>query len=237
MIGWSAYRRDHVIRRAPLLNSQHSYFTHGQAEDGVGCAEVDISRSAQTAPLRMSAAPVRILRIPSEAGRLEQCRAERIPRLLYLEGNVAAPRCTDPLEDWVRPPIQNADLSVRIARLRAMAVIHMKPSIDEDDMVRFGESCVPVTPLEAALMAEFIESYGSAVRRDCLERVAWLNKPAVRRNALDLHILRLRRRLSQVGLALRTVWGVGYALEPVPAVPAISGLDQRLRLTRRPAVG
>jgi DNA-binding winged helix-turn-helix (wHTH) protein len=176
-------------------------------------------QSTEVTPSRTSVAPVQILRIPAETSRLELCRAVRIPRLLYLEGSVAAPRCTDPLEDWVRPPIQNADLSVRIARLRALAVIHMTPSIDEDGVVRFGANSIPVTPLEAVLMSRFIESYRSIVRREMLERIVWLDKspdrPAVRRNALDAHVLRLRRRLAKISLGLRTVWGTGYALEPM----------------------
>ena len=37
------------------------------------------------------------------------------------------------------------------------------------------------------------------------------------RNALDVHVLRLRRRLEPVRLAIRTVRSRGYLLEPAAA--------------------
>jgi DNA-binding response OmpR family regulator len=33
------------------------------------------------------------------------------------------------------------------------------------------------------------------------------------RNSLDLQIMRLRRRIEPIELAIRTVWGQGYVLE------------------------
>ena len=32
-------------------------------------------------------------------------------------------------------------------------------------------------------------------------------------NALDLHIMRLRRRIAPLGLSIRTVWRLGYLIE------------------------
>ncbi|MEJ7719654.1 MAG: helix-turn-helix domain-containing protein [Ilumatobacteraceae bacterium] len=46
---------------------------------------------------------------------------------------------------------------------------------------------------------------------------AW-PKDVPNRNALDVHVLRLRRRITPTGLAIRTVRGRGYLLER--AVPA-----------------
>lgn len=44
-------------------------------------------------------------------------------------------------------------------------------------------------------------------------RAVWPGQ-APGRNALDVHILRLRRRLLPLGLAIRTVRSRGYLLEP-----------------------
>jgi DNA-binding response OmpR family regulator len=33
------------------------------------------------------------------------------------------------------------------------------------------------------------------------------------RNALDLHMMRVRQRINALGLTVRTVWGRGYVLD------------------------
>lgn len=207
---------DYLGLAAHDLSSANSCSSHQSAEGKLAVEKgIQLGHSDEIGPLRVPTALVQVLRIPSEVGRLELCRAARVPRLLYLEGNVVAPHSTDPLEDWVRPPIRNADLDVRMKRLRALAVVHMTPSIDADGVVQFGANGVALTPVETILMCCLIGSYRSTVRRDVLQRVVWSDSPGVRRNALDVHILRLRRRLAQIGLGLRTIWGVGYVLEPI----------------------
>jgi DNA-binding winged helix-turn-helix (wHTH) protein len=57
-----------------------------------------------------------------------------------------------------------------------------------------------------------LERYGAVVSRDALSRAGW-PQGAPGRNALDVHVLRLRRRLGPVGLAIRTVRSRGYLLE------------------------
>ncbi len=60
-------------------------------------------------------------------------------------------------------------------------------------------------------MGCLLERYGAVVSRERLMRVGW---PAsdTGRNALDVHVLRLRRRLAPLGLSLRTVRSRGYML-------------------------
>ena len=52
----------------------------------------------------------------------------------------------------------------------------------------------------------------AVVSRDALARAGW-PEGAPGRNALDVHVLRLRRRLAPLGLAIRTVRSRGYLLE------------------------
>ena len=58
------------------------------------------------------------------------------------------------------------------------------------------------------------------VSRDALARAGWPDG-ASGRNALDVHVLRLRRRLRDVRLAIRTVRSRGYLLEPVEDEPIL----------------
>ena len=49
-------------------------------------------------------------------------------------------------------------------------------------------------------------------REELRAQVSAGDQPASR-NALDLHIKRLRRRIQPLGLSIRTAWGRGYILE------------------------
>jgi two-component system response regulator MprA len=74
---------------------------------------------------------------------------------------------------------------------------------------------VALTPTEFRLLARLVAKPGEAVRRRDLVRTAWPHGARVRENTLDAYIARLRRKLSPYPDApsIRTVHGVGYALE------------------------
>jgi hypothetical protein len=61
-------------------------------------------------------------------------------------------------------------------------------------------------------MSALLDRFGAVVSRDNLSRTGWpMGAPG--RNALDVHMLRLRRRIAPLGLAIRTVRSRGYLLE------------------------
>ena len=62
-------------------------------------------------------------------------------------------------------------------------------------------------------MGALVGRFGAVVSRDQLARAGW-PEGAPGRNALDVHVLRLRRRISPLGLAIKTVRSRGYLLEP-----------------------
>jgi DNA-binding winged helix-turn-helix (wHTH) protein len=84
--------------------------------------------------------------------------------------------------------------------------------IDDDGVIRRGDRWVSLPPVEARLTTALLDRYGAVVSRDALARAGW-PAGAPGRNALDVHMLRLRRRLSPLGLAIRTVRSRGYLLE------------------------
>jgi DNA-binding winged helix-turn-helix (wHTH) protein len=61
-------------------------------------------------------------------------------------------------------------------------------------------------------MAALVERFGAVVHRDALAATGW-PEGSPGRNALDVHMLRLRRRIAPVGLAVRTIRARGYLLE------------------------
>ncbi len=90
------------------------------------------------------------------------------------------------------------------------------PALDDDGVLRLGDRWVSLPPVEARLTAALLDRYGAVVSRDALARAGW-PAGAPGRNALDVHMLRLRRRLSPLALAIRTVRSRGYLLERLAA--------------------
>lgn len=155
-----------------------------------------------------------MVRWPEEDGRRERLRAEGVPRLLLVDAEAPPPAVTDVLEDWVRVPAGERDVQARVDALlrRVEEEEPSPPHIDDDGLLRFADGWVALSPVETELAAVLSERYGAVVGRDVLARRAWPDGLATR-NALDVHVLRLRRRIAEVGLEVRTVRGRGYVLQ------------------------
>ncbi len=120
-------------------------------------------------------------------------------------------------------PAGEIDLRARVdgLRRRVEAKVAPAPDLDEDGVLRLGDQWVSLPPVEARLMAALLERYGAVVSRDALSRAGW-PAGAPGRNALDVHMLRLRRRLGPLALAIRTVRSRGYLLERTADDAAVS---------------
>jgi hypothetical protein len=165
-------------------------------------------------PTVAAVADVVLVRWPSEADRRARLVAEGQPHLLVVEGEEPPPEVTDVLEDWVRLPTPDQDVRARMLTLRRRA--RPVPEIDDNGVLRLGPSWVALAPVEGRLATALVERFGSVVSRDTLARAGWPTK-APDRNVLDVHVLRLRRRLEPLGMAIRTVRSRGYVLEMIRA--------------------
>jgi len=163
-----------------------------------------------------------LLRWPLEQERRERLEAEGRLRLLLVEGGEPAPLSNDCLEDWIRVPADEADVRARIDALGVRFSAHRSesPLLDRDGLLRFSGAWVSLPPVEARLMGALIERYGAVVSREQLSRSGW-PKGAPGRNALDVHVLRLRRRIAPLALSIKTVRSRGYLLEAETTTAAI----------------
>ncbi|MEX2293722.1 MAG: helix-turn-helix domain-containing protein, partial [Acidimicrobiales bacterium] len=154
-----------------------------------------------------------VLRWPAERGQVDELRRRRCPRLLLIEEG-APPAPADELEDWIRVPAADADLRARLHELERRAASSRSPSpiLDVDGVLRMESAWVSLPPVEARLTAALLERFGAVVSREDLAAAGW-PAGAPGRNALDVHMVRLRRRLATVTLAIRTVRSRGYLLE------------------------
>ncbi|MEY2473532.1 MAG: two-component system, OmpR family, response regulator [Actinomycetota bacterium] len=155
-----------------------------------------------------------LLRWPAEASRREDLVEIGHARLLLVEDGEMPPEQSDCLEDWIRVPASELDLRARLVALEGRAARHAPstPTLDADGVLRFGAGWVSLPPVEARLTEVLVERFGAVVGRESLTRAGWPDGNAGR-NALDVHVLRLRRRLTDVGLVIKTVRSRGYLLE------------------------
>ncbi len=151
-----------------------------------------------------------MVRWPSERDTREDLARAGRARLLLVDTDAAPPLVADPLEDWVREPVSELDLRARVEglRLRLVQMLEVLPELDDDGVIRFGERWVPLPPVEARLTQVMVERFGTVVSRGELSAAGWPDG-APGRNALDVHVLRLRRRLEPVRLVIRTVRSAG----------------------------
>jgi DNA-binding response OmpR family regulator len=158
-------------------------------------------------------ADVVLVRWPEEAGRLERLRTDSTPRLLLVGPQEPPPESTDCLEDWIRLPADDRDVRARVAALAVRAAQERTvPDLDGDGLLRYRGEWVSLSPVERALARAMVDRFGAVVGRDALVRRAW-PEGAPTRNALDVHVLRLRRRIAPLGLEVRTVRSRGYLLQ------------------------
>jgi DNA-binding response OmpR family regulator len=159
-----------------------------------------------------------LLRWPLERVRREELAASNRPRLLLVEAGAPAPAVDRALEDWIRVPADDADVRARVETLtrRVSEQERSRPELDPDGVLRFAGGWVSLPPVEARLTSAMIGRYGAVVSRDALATAGWPDG-APGRNALDVHVLRLRRRLAPLGLSIKTVRARGYLLECDPA--------------------
>lgn len=146
---------------------------------------------------------------------LDAMRAEHRACLLLVEADAPPPSGLADLEDWIRVPAPDLDVRARMdGLLRRVQATTTVPEIDEDGVLRLDGRWVSLPPVEARLAHALLGRFGAVVSRDALARAGWPDG-APGRNALDVHVVRLRRRLTPLALAIRTIRSRGYLLERV----------------------
>lgn len=154
------------------------------------------------------------VRWPAQADLRNRFRELGVPRLLVVEGGAQPPVSIDPVEDWVRPPVSRDDLEARVKGLLQRFEKRRAPTIDSTGTLSYGPHSITISAMQTELMRLLIDRFGEVVyRSEFVQHLAGAQSSTLSRNSLDLHIMRLRRRLQPIDLNIRTVWGRGYKLE------------------------
>jgi len=166
-------------------------------------------------PPDATAPSVELLHWPADADRREELRREGRPRLLLLGPDDLPPGQTA-LEDWIRLPASERDVSARIQRLvqRAEPTDELHPGevvVDEGGIARWARRSVALSPTEAKIVHRLAQAPGRLVTRDQLVTALWGDRPH-QPHSLDSRIHRVRVRLQALGLEVRTIRGRGFVL-------------------------
>jgi hypothetical protein len=130
--------------------------------------------------------------------------------VLYLvSGDDAPPVPTTCLEDWVRVPGDERDLTTRVAALEVRAAAHQRvPHIDNDGRLHYRGSAMKLPAEELALARLLTERFGDVVPDSAFEHALGDPVPVLRAPMAGL-----RARLRDLGLTVRRVRRRGYMLK------------------------
>jgi DNA-binding response OmpR family regulator len=156
---------------------------------------------------------VTVILWPGEPELLAALRTSGRPRLLLVGTNTTPPDLANPLEDWVRLPVQSDELEFRLASLRARAALQpATPVIDDSGLLRARGRFASLSQLEERLTRALLAHFEAVVSMGTLLDAGWpdgLTNP----DALRVHISILRRKLLPLGLAITAVRGRGYVMK------------------------
>jgi DNA-binding response OmpR family regulator len=127
-------------------------------------------------------------------------------------------------DDYLAKPFEPEEL---VARLRAITrrrggantnllrVGQLSFQADTREL-RHGDQRLPLSPREAALVELLMSHPGETVPKDRIVSAMSSWESNFSANAVEIYILKLRRKLADCGVSIVTVRGVGYAMEGVP---------------------
>ncbi|RKQ97008.1 two-component system response regulator TctD [Kushneria sinocarnis] len=127
-------------------------------------------------------------------------------------------------DDYLAKPFEISELEARVRALLRRSQQRSANQLTFGDItidlnlfeVRMNGTLQTLPRRELSLLESLMSRAGQLVPRDLLE-ARLFGFEAVGSNALDLYISRLRKRLDGHGLRIRTIRGLGYVLEEIPA--------------------
>ncbi|HWW45054.1 MAG TPA: hypothetical protein VN180_08275, partial [Acidimicrobiia bacterium] len=146
---------------------------------------------------------------PEDRARLDALTTAGQPCLL-LVGPGPHPLIRSTLQDWVRLPVEPADLQARRATLaaRAAARPRLAHTVDHDGILRYRGRWTALSSRDRALFDALAACVGQIVPTETLCRVG----PARSAATLRVQLTRLRTRVAPLGLEIRAVRSRGYVL-------------------------
>jgi len=124
-------------------------------------------------------------------------------------------------------PAPDRDVKAKAAALQRRAeewAARPAPVLDGSGRLLRAGQWVTLSPMEEQLMEVLSENFGGVVGDGTLLARGWPDGGGTH-TALRVQLVRLRRRISALGLEIKTVRGRGYVLQAARDTPAARGSD------------
>lgn len=182
-------------------------------------SSTDLHTPVPTGHVGVARCDVALLRWPAQESARERLAAEDVPRLLLISRSCPAPPCVDELEDWLREPLDPAELEVRASRLQRRARLRaLRPRIDDSGLVRAGVRWVDLPAVQLAVARLLITRLGRVVPVEQIQAACRSAGASVHPKAVHAVIRRVKSRLLELDLVLTNVRDRGYLLEATAPV-------------------
>jgi hypothetical protein len=148
---------------------------------------------------------------PAQAAKVDELRADGIPRLIIVSGDAPAPSAFDDREEWVRLPAEATDLGTRLEALRnrLARAPRPKPWLDQDGRLHVGKQTIDLPASEASLAAVFLDDFERLVPQETLAKALPERVP---KRAITTYVARLRAHIASLGLTITSVRARGYIM-------------------------
>jgi DNA-binding response OmpR family regulator len=166
-----------------------------------------------------------IVYVPDESERLEQLRAADVPRLVVVAAGTEPPTVVGDCEEWIRFPADAADVLARLDALKTRATRRgtLRPSLDNEGLLRFGAAWVALSATDEKLATIFLRDFGHVIPASTLLSVLAKDH----RRALNQPISRFRQRIEPLGLTITFVHPRGYLMHNASGTFTRRGRSQR----------
>jgi DNA-binding response OmpR family regulator len=159
---------------------------------------------------------VAVLRWPDDQHAVARLDRLGLPRLLIIAPDTPPPESHSCLQDWIRLPVTDDDVRVRLDALRHHAARHPSaPAIDQFGQLSFRDRNVFLSPREHAIAHALVNEFGTPISEHELIHAGWPDGDGTD-TALRLHCHRLRKRLAPLGLTVKSIRAYGYMLHQIP---------------------
>jgi DNA-binding response OmpR family regulator len=157
-------------------------------------------------------AEVVLIRWPDEGGDGRRLAVAGVAVLYLVDAPGDPPAPTTCLEDWVRIPGDDRDLSARVAALERRAAAHQAPPrVDDQGRLHYCGRRLTLSPAEARLVHPLIERFGEVVTDSELTPAVANGDPSS--PSLRTQMAQLRAQLRPIDLLIRRIRRQGYMLQ------------------------
>jgi hypothetical protein len=156
---------------------------------------------------------VRLVRWPDEASFHDELATLGVPRILILDTDDTPPAPWDEIEDWVRSPVDHAELELRATTVARRADSRERPWLDADGLLWFRDQWAVVPRGQSPVIEALVAKFGRVVRDDEIRDVFCTSANSTHAEAVKTSMRRIADLLGPLGLLLRRVRGSGYLLE------------------------